>query len=179
VSRSTTTCTFWISAASIGSSTIVDGFVSSRRRCASTPWRANVTIAVAGTTSERMSSFATSPGRYSVRSGTTANALLSAIAYDGTGMDVALARPRASATRAVAVYAWSALGWNGHATGAVSLRSRQRWTSLGGTVPRARPGRSTPSSSTSIATPRTALPSMSVAIASSPPCGPGRGRSPT
>ena len=48
--------------ASIGSSTIVDGLASSTRFCAITPWRANDTIAVAGTTLEWISSFATSPG---------------------------------------------------------------------------------------------------------------------
>ena len=63
---------FGIWPARIGSSTIVDSFVSSSRCCEITPWRANDTIAVAGKTTERISIFATSPARYTCLSGITA-----------------------------------------------------------------------------------------------------------
>ena len=49
--------------AALGSSIVVDALTSSMRFCAITPWRANDTIAVAGTTVDLISSFATSPGR--------------------------------------------------------------------------------------------------------------------
>ena len=60
--RSTSTCTFWMNAGSIGSSTVVDSSVSSIRFCEIRPWRANEITAVAGKIFDLIASLATSPG---------------------------------------------------------------------------------------------------------------------
>ena len=85
-------------AVSIGSSTIVVGFVSSTRFCAITPLRANDTTADRRAARfERMSSFATSPGLYDCLSGHDREVAVVADAHHGMSNCAAFVRPRASA----------------------------------------------------------------------------------
>ena len=172
--RSTWTCTLGVNASSTGIARVCEPPAIVKRSSRTRPLRRRVRTASAGAKGASTSTFATSPARYSFRSGTSVTFSSSRSRRGGTRppatqtrSSVSFSRPRSSATRATTRQAPPSFASKRTRTASAADGTSRSWTSFGTSFHSPSTcSQSSRSARSRSGRPGTAPPSMSVAIAS-------------